>query len=334
MALHYYSRRDFLRTASFAATAPLFLTHTFPMPDMTPTDERFDAILIGGSFSGLSAALALARARLRVLVIDTNEPCNARVPHAHNLLTHDGEPPQLIHAKARADVARYATVQWSDRRVVHATGTDGDFVVRTDDGTEHRGRKLLLALGVRDALPAIPGFAACWGISAAACPFCHGYEVADRPIAVLGNGPDVVEYARLIRQWSRSIVLLTNGPADLPAEQRALLDALSITVEETPVERVDQEEGRVTGIVLNDERSISAAALFARLSTSTPIAFAADLGCALTDHGLLQVDPMQRTTVPGVFASGDCASPMRSLSMAIATGSMAGAAIVHELVRA
>lgn len=298
----------------------------------TTNEEPFDAIIIGGSFSGLSAALALVRARMRVLVIDANEPCNARVPHAHNLLTHDGEPPHQIRAKARADVAKYPTVQWHDGRAAQASGTDGAFVVRTDDGRTHRGRKLLLALGVRDQLPEIPGLAECWGISAAACPFCHGYEVADAPIAMLGNGPEVGAHVPLFRQWSRDLRLLTNGPATITPEQRAQLEGLSISVDETTVSHVEHEHGEIRVLHFTDGRRLPLNALFLRPTSVPPLAFAEALGCVLTPTGLLQVDPMQRTTVPGVFASGDCTTPMRALSAAIASGTMAGAAIVHALV--
>ncbi|MFT3884013.1 MAG: NAD(P)/FAD-dependent oxidoreductase [Flavobacteriales bacterium] len=323
-------RRHFIKTGSVALLAAgMTRLNTERMSTI-----KHDAIIIGGSFSGLSAALALARARMQVLVIDTNEPCNARVPHAHNLLTQDGEPPQAIRAKARADVVRYATVRWHESRAIQASGSNGAFVVRTADGMAHHGRKLLLALGVRDAMLDIPGFAACWGISAAACPFCHGYEVADAALGILGNSPEVVDYARLIRQWSRRITVLTNGPAMFTEEQRALLAPLSIALEEAPVARVEHADGRITSVVLHDDRRIALTALFARPTTSVPVAFAEGLGCAVTAAGLLQVDPMQRTTVPGVFASGDCAMPMRSLSMAIASGTVAGAAIVHELVLA
>lgn len=321
-------RRDFIKTSS--AT---LLAATLPQWTMgTVTSEVYDAIIIGGSFSGLSAALGLGRARMRVLVIDTNEPCNARVPHAHNLLTHDGEPPHLIRAKARADVEHYDTVHWSDRRVVHATGTDGAFVVRTEDGAEHRGSKMLLALGVRDTLPAIPGFADCWGVSAAACPFCHGYEVRDRPIAVFGNGPEGLEYVRLLRRWSRDLTLVTNGPATFDQVATDLLRTWAVPVEEAPIVAVHHHDGQVRHVELANGQSVSAEAIFAKLPTSVPLTFAAELGCALTEQGLLQADPMQRTMVPGVFASGDCASPMRSLSMAIATGGMAAGAIVHALL--
>lgn len=300
---------------------------------MTTTNEGpFDAIIIGGGFSGLSAALALVRARMRVLVIDAGEPCNARVPHAHNLLTHDGVPPHLIRAKARADVAKYPTVHWHDGHAEQASGGDGAFVVRTDDGRAHHGRKLLLALGVRDRLPEIPGLAECWGISAAACPFCHAYEVADAPIVMLGNGPEVGAHVPLFRQWSRDLRLLTNGPATITPEQRTRLDELAITVDETTVSHVEHEHGDIHALHFIDGRRLALSALFLRPTSVAPLAFAEALGCTVLPTGLLQVDPMQRTTVPGVFASGDCATPMRSLSAAIAGGTMAGAAIVHALV--
>lgn len=300
---------------------------------MTTTNEQaYDAIIIGGSFSGLSAAMAMARARSRVLVIDANEPCNAQVPHAHNLLTHDGEPPQRIREKARADVAEYPTVHWHDGRAEEVSGSDGAFVVRTADGREHHSRKLLLALGVRDGMPDIPGFAACWGISAAACPFCHGYEVADTPLTVLGDGADVVDYVRLLRQWSRDLTVLTNGPSSLTVEQRDTLVSLSVAVKETAIAEVAHNAGVIDHVVLADGSHIPCTTLFARLATTVPSAFFDKLGCAFTKAGLLEVDPMQRTTVAGVFASGDCASPMRALSAAMASGTMAGAAIVHELI--
>lgn len=295
-------------------------------------NEVFDAIIIGGSFSGLSAALALGRARMRVLVIDANEPCNAQVPHAHNLLTRDGEPPHEIRAKARADVAKYPTVHWHDGRATQASGTDGAFVVRTDDGRAHHGRKLLLALGVRDQLPAIPGLTECWGISAAACPFCHGYEVADAPIAMLGNGPEVGAHVPLFRQWSRDLRLLTNGAATITPEQRAQLGELGISIDETAVSHLEHVDGVLHALHFSDGRRLPLSALFLRPTSVAPMMFAEALGCTVLSTGLLQVDPMQRTTVPGVFASGDCTSPMRSLSAAIAGGTMAGAAIVHAFV--
>ncbi|MBX2979066.1 MAG: NAD(P)/FAD-dependent oxidoreductase [Flavobacteriales bacterium] len=300
---------------------------------MTPTSTNiFDTIIIGGSYSGLSAALTLGRARRHVLVIDANEPCNARVPHSHNLLTHDGVPPHVLRTKARADVAKYPTVQFLDGRAEQLGGTDGAFTVRSSDGTEHRGRKLLLALGVRDELPPIKGLAECWGISAAACPFCHGYEVRDQRLVVIGNAPENVHYAKLIRNWSDRLTLCSNGPSRFDNEQHEALRKQGITLVENPIAEVLHEQGQVKALLFADGSRRDADTLFLRSDTIIPKALTEALGVERTELGLLKVDPMQRTNVPGVFASGDCTTPMRALSAAFASGTMAGAAITHELL--
>lgn len=292
----------------------------------------FDVIIIGGSFSGLSAALALGRARRRVLVIDANEPCNARVPHSHNLLTHDGVPPHVLRSMARADVAKYPTVQFYDGRAEELGGTNGSFAVRTADGLTHLGRKLLLALGVRDELPPINGLAECWGISAAACPFCHGYEVRDKRLVVISNSPETVHYAMLIHTWSDHVTVCTNGPSVQDVEQLSALRRKGITVVETPISEVLHDQGHVKGLAFADGSRQEVDTLFLRSTTTVPEAITVMLGVERTELGLLKVDHMQHTNVAGVFASGDCTTPMRSLSAAIASGTMAGASITHDLV--
>lgn len=301
------------------------------MPQSNETPP-FDVIIIGGSYSGLSAALALGRARRRVLVIDANEPCNARVPHSHNLLTHDGVPPHVLRSMARTDVAKYTTVQFYDGRAEELGGTNGSFAVRTDDGVTHRGRKLLLALGVRDELPPINGLAECWGISAAACPFCHGYEVRDKRLVVIGNTPETVHYAMLIHNWSDRLTVCTNGPSEQDVEQLSALRRKGITVVKTPISEVLHDQGQVKGLAFADGSRQEVDTLFLRSTTTVPEAITVMLGVERTELGLLKVDHMQHTNVAGVFASGDCTTPMRSLSAAIASGTMAGASITHDLV--
>ncbi|MCU0320684.1 MAG: NAD(P)/FAD-dependent oxidoreductase [Flavobacteriales bacterium] len=296
--------------------------------------DLHDVIIIGGSYSGLSAALALGRARRSVLIVDANEPCNARVPHSHNLLTHDGEAPQELRAQAIADVSKYPTVYFHKGRVTEVSGSDGAFAVRTAEGIAHTGRKLLLAMGVRDELPAITGLAECWGISAAACPFCHGYEVRDQRIALIGNTPDTFEYVNLVHNWSQQLSVLTNGPAMFTEEQRSNLSGNGIGIVEHTISEVLHDKGQVKSLRLSDGSQLAADALFLRSRTPLPSALPASIGIELTEQGLIKVDFMQHTNVPGVFASGDCASPMRALSMAIASGNIAGAVIVHELIHA
>jgi len=324
-------RRTFIKHGSLALLATA-TTNGFSMnPNSTDT---FDVIIIGGSYSGLSAALALGRAHRKVLLIDANEPCNARVPQSHNLLTHDGEAPQILRAQAIADVSKYPTVHFRKGRATEVSGSNGAFTVRTAEGSEHNARKLLLALGVRDELPAITGLAECWGISAAACPFCHGYEVSDQRIALIGNTPDTFDYVNLVHNWSQQLNVLTNGPATFTEEQRSSLSGKGIGVVEHTIAEVIHEKGQVKSLRFSDGSSMAADALFLRSRTPLPSAIPGSLGIELTEQGLIKVDPMQHTNVPGVFASGDCASPMRALSMAIASGNIAGAVIVHELIQA
>jgi thioredoxin reductase len=318
----------FVKTTSVA-----MLSSTMPRGKMEPIpDTVHDVIIIGGSYSGLSAALTLGRARRSVLLIDAIEPCNARVPHSHNLLTHDGEPPAALRTKARNDVARYDTVHLLNGRALEVSGSDGAFVVRTADGVEHHSRKLLLALGVRDELPPITGLSECWGISAAACPFCHGYEVSDGSLAIVGSTPDTVQYAMLLRNWSRNLNVFTNGPAEFTEEQRGMLHKQGIEVLGTSIVEVIHDQGRVRSVLLADGSRIAVDALFLRSRTIIPSSIPQSLGIVLNEQGLLHVDLLQRTNVAGVFACGDCTTPMRALSVAMASGTMAGSAMTHELV--
>lgn len=298
------------------------------------TKQLFDAIIIGGSYSGMSAALALGRARRSALIIDANEPCNARVPHAHNLLTHDGEPPHVLRAKARVEVANYPTVHVHDGRATGMRGSNGAFIVLTHDGQEHQGRKLVLALGVRDELPAIIGLADCWGISAAACPFCHGYEVRDKRIAIIGNSTETIDYAHLIHNWSDDLTVLTNGPSLLDETKLNTLGSKGIKLVHEEITEVLHDNGHVKAVVFADGRSQDVDTLFLRSRTSLPGELTTHLAVERSEVELIKVDFMQRTSVPGVYACGDCTTPMRSLSTAVASGTMAGASIVHELIHA
>jgi thioredoxin reductase len=322
-------RRTFIKQSSLALIATA--TTTGWKMDLNSNDMH-DVIIIGGSYSGLSAALALGRSHRNVLIIDANEPCNARVPHSHNLLTHDGVAPKVLREQAIADVAKYPTVKFQNGRATEVSGTNGAFTVRTADGTEHRTRKLLLALGVHDELPAIPGLADCWGISAAACPFCHGYEVSGKRIAIIGNTPDTFDYAHLLHNWSLQLVVLTNGPATFTSEQRTTLTSKGIEIMEQTIEKVMHDDGQVSTIHFHDGSSRAVEGLFLRSKTTVRSPFVETLGLERTEQGLIKVDPMQRTNVPGVYGIGDCTTPIRAISMAIAAGNMAGAVLTHELV--
>lgn len=291
----------------------------------------FDVIIIGGSFAGLSAALALGRARRTVLVIDAGEPCNHMVKEAHNFITHDGDDPNLLRARAKDELTHYDTVRVIAGSVDRVSGSDGAFRVSMDEQVL-LGRRILLATGVKDLSPPIPGLAECWGTSVLHCPFCHGYEVRDSALGVLGSGAVGFEFARTIRNWSRKLILLTNGPSELTTEHADELTAHDVMVIEDPIAQLVHHDGQLTHVEFTNGRRMELKALFARLPFSIPQEIVLPLGCTLTDSGHVQVDGLNRTNVAGVFAAGDLTSPMRSLAAAIASGNIAGASITHSLV--
>lgn len=294
----------------------------------------FDVLIIGGSYAGLSAALTLGRASRRVLVLDSGQPCNRPTPHAHNFLTQDGRPPAAVAAEARAQVLAYPTVQLLSEAAGAATGSDGDFTLTTATGRTVRGRKLLFATGVRDILPPQPGVAECWGKSAIHCPYCHGYEYRGQPTGTLLNGDAALEHARLLRQWTDQLTVFTNGPATFAPEQRARLAAAGVGVEETPIRELRHHAGQLTHVVLADGRPVPLAALYIRPGMEQHCPLPRELGCAYTEAGYLQVDGMQKTTAPGIYAAGDATVLMRAVSLAVAGGGLAGAMLNHELLPA
>ena len=293
-----------------------------------------EVAIIGGSYAGLSAALALGRALRRVLVLDSGQPGNRSTPHAHNFLTQDGASPADLAAQARTQVLAYPTVQLLAEAAVAATGTDGDFTLTTATGRVVRAGKLLFATGVRDLLPAQPGFAECWGISVIHCPYCHGYEYRQRPTGTLLNGDAALEHARLLRQWTDQLTIFTNGPATFSPEQRAQLTCAGVGVEEAPVRELRHHAGQLTQVELADGRLVPLAALYLRPGMAQHCLLPRNLGCAYTEAGYLQVDFMQKTSVPGIYAAGDATLPLRAVSMAVAGGTVAGSALNHELLRA
>ncbi len=292
----------------------------------------FEVIIIGGSYAGLSAAMTLGRALRQVLIIDSGEPCNKQVPHAHNLLTRDGEPPAEIAAKAREQVLSYPTIHLINAKAAAVIKHNGGFLLNTASGEKFSSKKILLATGVVDLMPDITGFAACWGVSAAQCPYCHGYETSNTKIGVLGNGDAGFEFAKLINNWTNDLTLFTNGQSTLTAEQAAKLKAHHITIAEAEIESIEQEGGQIKNFVLKNGSTFPLTTLFARVQFKHSTAIAQDLGCELTEAGLIKTDAFQKTTIQGVFAAGDNSNLIRSLAAAIAAGGTAGGLINHELV--
>lgn len=294
--------------------------------------DQFDVIIIGGSYAGLSSALLLGRSLRRVLVLDSGKPCNRQTPHAHGFLTRDGETPARLAAIAREQVLAYPTVSLLNDTAVRAYRQADGFRVETQSGAQFSARKLVLATGVEDLMPDLPGFAECWGRSVLHCPYCHGYEVHGQPLGVLGNGDVGYEMATLIQHWSRDLTLFTNGPATLTESQRHVLDRLNVRVVEPEIASITHQDGFLTAIQFADGRSVPLTALFARVPFRQRHDLAGQLGCELTESGLITVTEFGETNVPGVCAVGDVSSQMRQLSMAVASGVKAAAWLNRELI--
>ncbi len=294
--------------------------------------NEFDVVIIGGSYAGLSAAMALGRSLRQVLVIDSGRPCNAQTPHSHNFITHDGDTPAEIAQAARAQVMRYETVQFLSALVTNASKINDGFTVQTDTGEAFRTKKLVFATGLKDQFPDIPGFAECWGISVVHCPYCHGYEIKQTVTGILGNGDHGYEFAKLIHNLTKQLTIFTNGPAAFTADQQAKLQQHHISIISTPVSLIHHVNGQIERLELTDGSIHTLQALYARPALTQHCPLPEALGCELTEQGLLKTDTFQRTSVQGVYACGDNTSPWRSVSGSVASGTFTGAALNRDLV--
>lgn len=294
--------------------------------------KNFDLIIIGGSYSGLAAAMSLGRSLRQVLVIDSSKPCNAQTPYSHNFLTRDGQTPKQISASAKEQVAKYDSIKFHNGLAVSGTKTDNGFTIQTSAGDTFSGKKLIFSTGLKDIMPDIEGFAECWGISVLHCPYCHGYEVRKEKTGLIGNGDIGFHFAQLISNWTKDLILFTNGKSRLTGEQTVKIKKHNIEIIETEIDKFEHNEGRVQNIVLVNNTKVSVKAIYARprfvQHSDIPVA----LGCELTEQGLIKVDMSQKTSVAGIYASGDNSTFGRSVSVAVSTGSLAGAFSNNELI--
>lgn len=286
----------------------------------------YDVIVIGGSFAGLSAALQLARARQNVLVIDAGLPRNRFADEAHGFLGQDGRAPAAIMRDARHQLCRYATAEILSGQVLDAQAVAGGFSLRLTAGHERLARRLVLATGVADELPTIPGMRERWGSTVLHCPYCHGYEVRDEPLGVFAAHLMSPHQALLIPDWGPTIYFTQDQyepePADLIAFQ-----ARGVTVERTPVVELLGDAPALDGVRLADGRIVEVAALFTASRTKPATPLAELLGCEHEDGPTgpyIKVDSWGATSVPGVWAAGDAATPMHNATLASAAGVLAG----------
>ncbi|MFV9635980.1 NAD(P)/FAD-dependent oxidoreductase [Mycobacterium neumannii] len=300
-------------------------------------DRIWDCVVVGGGAAGLSAALVLGRARRRTLLIDGGAQSNLPAHGIGGLLGHDGRPPAELYALGRQELSAYPSVEL---RTAEATGgerADELFVLRLDDDGVERARKVVLATGMEYRPPPLPGLAELWGRSAFHCPFCHGWEVRDQPLAVLANGERAVHTALLLRLWSDDVVLLTDGPADLDPAQRERLAAAGVTVDERAVAELAGAAGNLEAVVFTDDSRLPRTGILVATALHQRSSLAEQLGAATGEptpvtHNPVHIDAFYRTSADGVFAAGDLVAQMPQVAAAVAAGSAAAAAVVQSLV--
>lgn len=297
------------------------------------TDDRvFDVIIIGGSYSGLAAGMALGRALRQVLIIDSGEPCNRQTPHSHNFITQDGKAPKEIAMLARQQVERYDTVRFFNGLATSGVRLESGFEIRVASGEAFRAKKLVFATGIRDIMPDIDGFGECWGISVLHCPYCHGYEVRGETTGILGNGEYAFEFSMLISNWTKDLTLLTNGSSTLTAEQREKLKKRHIRIIEKEIDRLEQVHGHLQNVIFRDGTKHFVRAMYARCPFEQHCRIPEALGCELTEDGYIKINAFQATSVPGIFACGDNTTRVRSVANAVAMGTAAGAMVNREII--
>ena len=297
--------------------------------------SEYDVVVIGGGAAGLSAALVLSRARRTVAVVDAGTPRNSPTAHMHGYLSRDGLPPLSLVAAGRDEVTRYGgdliTGTVANVGQDAAAGLEAGFAVELVDGRRLTARRLLVATGLRDELPDIPGVRERWGQDLLHCPYCHGYEVRDEPLGVLGGTPEAVEHAQLVRQWSPDVVLFTHTD-ELTTDQREGLAARGIGVVEGAVSRLVIEDDRLQGVELDDGRMVPRSAVFVRPRFVPHDDLLLGLGCAVGDGGWVQADAAGRTSVLGVWVAGNAANPRAQVITAAGEGSSAAIALNADLV--
>jgi thioredoxin reductase len=302
--------------------------------------NAYDVAVVGGGAAGLSAALVLARARRRVVVVDAGNPRNAPAAHMHGFLGSDGLPPAALLAAARAEVVGYGGVlvdaRVRDVRPSAAGPVPGHpaFVVSLDDGAVLDARRVLVATGLRDDVPNLPGVAERWGRDLLHCPYCHGYEVRDQPLGVLaarGAVQDALAHTHLVRQWSDDVVFFANGET-LASDQRLRLQARAVGVVDESVAGLVVVDDRLTGVGLESGQVVPRAAVFVRPRFVPQNALLVNLGCAVQSDGWTVTDPTGRTSLPGVWAAGNAVDPRAQVVTAAGQGSAAAIALNNDLV--
>jgi thioredoxin reductase len=305
------------------------LADSFGVGKLENMNNPWDCIVIGGGAAGLSAALVLGRARRRTLVVDAGAQSNLAAHGIGGLLGFDGAPPSDLYSLGVQQLSVYPSVEFRSGEIV---GVDTGFTVELADGTRERATTILLATGMDYRAPEVEGLAELWGSSAFHCPFCHGWEMRDQPLAVLGSGDRAVHSALMLRNWSDDVVVL--GVVD--DAQRGQLAAAGVTVDDRDVARLVSQDGELAAVEFTDGDRLARRGVLVAVTLHQRSALVEQLGLATVASPIsadaVVTDPFQRTSVPGVFAAGDVGAGMPQVAAAIASGSLAATAVVQHLV--
>ena len=292
----------------------------------------YDVIIVGAGPAGLSAALMLGRSRRRVLVCDTGRPRNAASRAMHGYLTRDGIPPAEFLTIAREQLRQYETVQLRDSEVTRAECNEGLFHVTLRDGVRLAARKLLIATGVVDNLPSIPGFRELYGRGVFHCPYCDGWEVRDQPLAVYGRGPRGLGLSLELTGWSRDIALCTDGPSELEADDIARLTRNGIVVRDERVARLEGTDA-VERIVFDNGEALARRAVFFTTGQTQQSELARALGCEINEKGTVRTGKYETTHLTGLYVAGDASRAVQWVIVAAAEGAEAAFAINSDLLK-
>ena len=323
------SRREALAIAAGSVSALLGPELAESVSAEAAKTRRFDVVIVGGGPAGLSAGLVLGRACRRVLICDSGHGRNAPAAAVHGFLTQDGTPPAELRRIGREQLKPY-DVALHDGMVTDAKKVEGGFEVTLDDTEVVACRKLILATGLADGLPEIPGLKEFWGDSIILCPYCHGWEFKGQPWSFIAAPEDVIESATLLLGWTKRLSLLTNGPVDLPAATRDWLSNRSIEVFQERIERLEGDDGKLKAIRFERGRRLQCSVLYLRSRFRQASNLAEKLGCELIESGftagMVKTDPMSVTRVEGVYVIGDASAGPPIVASAVAEGSMAAGA--------
>jgi thioredoxin reductase len=298
----------------------------------TTSSNAYDSIIIGGGPAGLSAALVLGRCRRRVLIFDAGHPRNARSSALHGFLTRDGTPPLELLAIARSQLVSYTNVELRQAEVVQAACQNGTFEVRLKTGEPFNSRTLVLATGVTDELPQLPGLDECYGVSVFHCPYCDGWEWRDRRLAVLGCRKSAAGLVSTLFNWSRDLVLCTNGPDELSPDQADALGQLGVPIKTDRIARLEGDAGFLKRIHFVGGAVHECDAIFVTTRQHQASSLPSQLGCEDYTRRTVPTGEHQKAEIPGLYVIGDASRDVQMVIVAAAEGADAAFSINKYLL--